>query len=151
MLATVCDTAVVTLGRAGCLAMRGGALVREPAVAGVVCVDSTGAGDLFAAGFMFGMFNSLSLTSCVGVGCLAGAAVIKARRAGGCCVWGAALRALVLPSWPLQGYGAEVTPDAWAWARSKLPALTLTRDEPASQPPRTDAADAPASQTDSSY
>ena len=82
MLATVCDTAVVTLGRAGCLAMRGGALVREPAVAGVVCVDSTGAGDLFAAGFMFGMFNSLSLTSCVGVGCLAGAAVIKARRAG---------------------------------------------------------------------
>lgn len=78
-LATLCDTAVVTMGSRGCLAMRGDLLVHEGAVSGVQCVDSTGAGDLFAAGFMFAMLNDLSLSACVRLGCLSGAAVIMVR------------------------------------------------------------------------
>jgi sugar/nucleoside kinase (ribokinase family) len=78
-LAETCGTAVVTLGSHGCVAMQGDQLVREGAVAGVECVDSTGAGDLFAAGFMFGIINDLTLQSCVRLGCLSGAAVVKVR------------------------------------------------------------------------
>jgi sugar/nucleoside kinase (ribokinase family) len=78
-LATMCDTAVVTVGARGCLAMRGDVLVHEPAVSDVRCVDSTGAGDLFAAGFMFAMLNDLALAACVRLGCLSGAAVIMVR------------------------------------------------------------------------
>ena len=59
--------------------MRGDVLVHEPAVSGVRCVDSTGAGDLFAAGFMFAMLNDLALSACVRLGCLSGAAVIQVR------------------------------------------------------------------------
>ena len=78
-LSTLCDTAVVTVGARGCLAMRDNVLVHEPAVGGVNCVDSTGAGDLFAAGFMFAMLNDLALSACVRLGCLSGAAVIMVR------------------------------------------------------------------------
>ncbi len=120
-----CGTAVVTLGSCGCLALQGDAFVREVAVAGVPCVDSTGAGDLFAAGFTFGLLQDLSLLSCVRLGCLSGAAVV-------------------------QNYGAEVSPAAWAWARSKLPQVQLARKATMPQPV-VDAADAPASQSDSSY
>ncbi len=84
-LATLCDTAVVTVGARGCLAMQGDTLVHEPAVADVRCVDSTGAGDLFAAGFMFAMLNDLALAACVRLGCLSGAAVIMVRRAIAAC------------------------------------------------------------------
>jgi sugar/nucleoside kinase (ribokinase family) len=76
-LARAAGTAVVTLGSRGCIAMQGDTLVREVAVADVACVDSTGAGDLFAAGFMFGVLNDLALHSCVQLGCLSGAAVCK--------------------------------------------------------------------------
>ena len=78
-LATLCETAVVTVGARGCLAKRGDTLVHEPAVADVRCLDSTGAGDLFAAGFMFAMLNDLALSACVRLGCLSGAAVIQVR------------------------------------------------------------------------
>ena len=111
--------------------MRGDTLVHEAAVSGVRCVDSTGAGDLFAAGFMFAMLNDLALSACVRLGCLSGAAVIQVRwliitsracvGADACCFHAA------------QGYGAEVTPEAWAWARSKLPNLALARNLPPAQ------------------
>ena len=78
-LSTLCETAVVTVGARGCLAMRGDTLVHEAAVSGVRCIDSTGAGDLFAAGFMFAMLNDLALSACVRLGCLSGAVVIQVR------------------------------------------------------------------------
>ena len=78
-LAQTCSTAVVTLGAQGCVARQGTAVVRVPAIDGVQCVDSTGAGDLFAAGFMFGVIENLTLASCMRLGCLSGAAVIKVR------------------------------------------------------------------------
>ena len=40
-------------------------------------VDTTGAGDLFASGFLYGMINRLSLRDCCKIGCCAGAAVVR--------------------------------------------------------------------------
>ena len=148
-LAAQCETAVITLGRNGCVAMRrGGDVVRGAAVADVECVDSTGAGDLFASGFLFALFHDLNLEACLRMGALSGAAVIK--------VWesvasaGSGPRVLTCQT-RAQGYGAEVSPEAWAWARAKVREVPLARNAPAFAPPITDAADAPASQSDSSY
>lgn len=52
--------AVVTLGREGALAARGEELVHSPAFA-VRAVDTTGAGDAFHAGFVFGLLRDLPL------------------------------------------------------------------------------------------
>ena len=94
-LGELAETLVVTLGSRGCVAMqRGAEAVREPAVAGVEAVDSTGCGDCFAAGFLAGMIHGLPLRECARLGCLAGAAVVSER-------------------------GAEVSAAGWAWARAK--------------------------------
>jgi sugar/nucleoside kinase (ribokinase family) len=45
---------VVTRGPAGSVVLSGGERVDVPAVAGVEVVDTTGAGDLYAAGFLYG-------------------------------------------------------------------------------------------------
>lgn len=40
-------------------------------------VDTTGAGDLFAAGFLFGLLNGMDLRRCGEIGCMAGGAVVQ--------------------------------------------------------------------------
>lgn len=55
--------------------------MRGRAIEGVQCVDSTGAGDLFAAGFLAGLIQGAALADCVLAGAVAGAAVVQARRA----------------------------------------------------------------------
>lgn len=50
---------VVTLGVAGAMMLEGDALIREPAFA-VDVVDTTGAGDVFRAGFICGLLRGLS-------------------------------------------------------------------------------------------
>ncbi len=48
-----CEWAVVTLGENGCIAKRRGEeAIREPASSGLTVEDTTGAGDLFDAGFL---------------------------------------------------------------------------------------------------
>ena len=56
-----------------------------------------GAGDQFAAGFLYGVMRGYSMRKCAQLGCLAGGAVV-------------------------QVVGAEMTPDSWRWvfARSAL-------------------------------
>ena len=56
-----------------------------------------GAGDQFAAGFLYGVMRGYSTRKCAQLGCLAGGAVV-------------------------QVVGAEMTPDSWRWvfARSAL-------------------------------
>lgn len=78
-LAAHADVAVVTLGEKGCLVMeRGGpGVLAEPACSGVVVADSTGAGDLFAAGFLLGLLRGSPLQRSAQLGCLAGAAVVQ--------------------------------------------------------------------------
>ena len=49
-----------------------------------------GAGDQFAAGFLYGIMRGYSMPKCARLGCLAGGAVV-------------------------QVVGAEMTPEAWRW------------------------------------
>lgn len=68
----------VTLGAAGCvIADRGGARTRVPAAAVARVVDSTGAGDSFAAGFLFGVVNQLGPDTSARLGALAAAEIVS--------------------------------------------------------------------------
>ena len=113
MLAEHCDIAVVTLGEKGCLVQykRGGDddrdddgaddgnannnVIAQPACSGVKVVDTTGAGDLFASGFMFSLLRGYSIRRAAEIGCLAGAAVV-------------------------QTLGAEMGPINWHWLHQRL-------------------------------
>ncbi|EFJ30447.1 hypothetical protein SELMODRAFT_169827 [Selaginella moellendorffii] len=76
-LSQYCNNAVVMLGSKGCIARSGDEVVRAKAVEGGSVVDTTGAGDLFASGFLYGMINGLSLDHCCKLGCCTGAAVVQ--------------------------------------------------------------------------
>ena len=69
---------VVTCGEEGALAVQGDAQARVPiARIGKGVVDTTGAGDLFAAGFLVGQTRGLSLEASLRIGSLAAAEVIS--------------------------------------------------------------------------
>lgn len=68
----------VTLGADGCLiADREGTRVRVPAAPVDAVVDSTGAGDSFAAGFLYGVVNQLGPETSARLGALAAAEVVS--------------------------------------------------------------------------
>lgn len=72
-----CKLAAVTMSEEGAIIIRGGERVRVPAYPIEELVDTTGAGDLFAAGFLFGYTQGRSLEDCGKLGCLAAAVVIQ--------------------------------------------------------------------------
>jgi ribokinase len=59
-LAARLGVAVVKLGAGGALWCDGARIVRRPAVAGVAVIDTTGAGDAFAAGYLAGCLDGVS-------------------------------------------------------------------------------------------
>ena len=67
----------VTRGAAGCVVVQGGETVAVDAAPIERLVDSTGAGDLFAAGFLAGLARRSDLRTCAGLGALAAAEVIQ--------------------------------------------------------------------------
>ena len=69
--------AVVTIGPKGSLALARGERIRIPPVPVERVVDSTGAGDLYAAGFLFGLSRSEPLEDCGRLGSLAASEVIS--------------------------------------------------------------------------
>ena len=71
------ETLVVTRGEKGALATRGSERVAVPAEPVVEVVDTTGAGDLFAAGFLFGDTGGKSLEQSLRLGAIAAAEVIQ--------------------------------------------------------------------------
>ncbi|XP_020524278.1 uncharacterized protein LOC18422536 isoform X3 [Amborella trichopoda] len=73
-----CKWAVVTLGSKGSIAKHGKEIVRVPAIGEARAIDATGAGDLFASGFLYGMIRGLSLEDCCKVGSCSGGSVIRA-------------------------------------------------------------------------
>lgn len=75
-LAEQVDIAVVKIGAKGSWAQRGDEKVFVPALK-VNCVDTTGAGDLYAAGFIYGLINNYPLTVCGQIGTLLAAHVIQ--------------------------------------------------------------------------
>jgi len=75
-LSQLCDTAVVKTGDKGSLVKHKG-ITYEVGIIPVQCLDSTGAGDLYAAGFLYGMANQLSPDACGKAGALLAGKVIE--------------------------------------------------------------------------
>ncbi|KAG0495595.1 hypothetical protein HPP92_000310 [Vanilla planifolia] len=96
-----CRWAVVTLGPKGCIAKHGNEIVRVPAIGELHAVDATGAGDLFASGFLYGLVKGLCLEDCCTIGSCSGGAVIRA----------------------LSG---EVKPDNWQWMYKQMKAKGIS-------------------------
>jgi len=72
-----CRTAVVTRSEKGAVVLTAGERVHVPAAPVDKIVDLTGAGDLFAAGFLFGRARGMDPEVCAKLGALAAAEVIS--------------------------------------------------------------------------
>ena len=70
-------TAVVKIGKDGCLVGTKDSIVQVPAVTGVKCVDTTGAGDSFAAGFIAGLIEGRDMIDCARLGYAAASCSIE--------------------------------------------------------------------------
>lgn len=62
-LSSLSDTAVIKIGSEGSMIKRGYEQIKIGTIP-VQCVDTTGAGDLYASGFLYGYANGLSLENC---------------------------------------------------------------------------------------
>jgi sugar/nucleoside kinase (ribokinase family) len=76
-LASEVKIAVITRGADGSVVMAGGQVVRVQAAPIDKVVDTTGAGDQYAAGFLFGLAQGRSFEDCAKLGSLAAAEVIS--------------------------------------------------------------------------
>jgi sugar/nucleoside kinase (ribokinase family) len=72
-----CELAVLTRSEAGSMIVGAGESVEVPADPVHKVVDATGAGDLYAAGFLFGLTKGMALEACGRLGSLAAAEVIS--------------------------------------------------------------------------
>ncbi len=75
--AAMAETVAVTRGARGSVAVQGSESAIVPAAEIPAVVDATGAGDLYAAGFLWGLGRGASLIRCAGLGNLAAAEVIS--------------------------------------------------------------------------
>ncbi|MDR1171106.1 MAG: adenosine kinase [Bacteroidales bacterium] len=75
-IAEDCWIAVVKTGKNGSLIQNGRQVYRVPA-SRVNCIDTTGAGDLYASGFLYGMLNDLDLPLCGEIGSILAGKVIE--------------------------------------------------------------------------
>lgn len=75
-ISTICDIAVVKIGKHGAWVKKGDYKDREPEFP-AKRVDTTAAGDNFAAGFIYGLVNNWSLDKCVKVGNIVAGNVIE--------------------------------------------------------------------------
>ena len=72
-----CHLAVITVGADGCVIVTGDDVHRAPAEPVEQVLDTTGAGDLFAAGFLYGYTRGEGLDRCAKLGAVAAAEVIS--------------------------------------------------------------------------
>jgi sugar/nucleoside kinase (ribokinase family) len=75
-IAAMCDLAVVKTGKSGSLIQRGS----EQAKVGIIeaaAIDTTGAGDNYAAGFLYGLTKDLSLIKCGQIAALISGKVVE--------------------------------------------------------------------------
>lgn len=71
-----CEFAAITRGADGCVIVTGDELIEVPARQVDRVIDTTGAGDLFAAGFLHGLTTGENLAACGRLGAIAAAEVI---------------------------------------------------------------------------
>jgi sugar/nucleoside kinase (ribokinase family) len=76
-LASEVKIAAITRGAAGSVILAGGKVIRVDAAPLEKVVDTTGAGDQYAAGFLFGLAQGRPLEACAKLGSLAAAEVIS--------------------------------------------------------------------------
>ena len=77
MLAEYCDLAVVKAGAKGAWLARGTEAIHCPAIANVKAIDTTGAGDYWAAGFLTGWLHGKPLETCAAWGARLGAEIVQ--------------------------------------------------------------------------
>jgi sugar/nucleoside kinase (ribokinase family) len=77
MIARDCKLAAVTLSEEGSIIARGSERVKVEATTITNVVDTTGAGDLYAAGFLHGYTTGRTLADCGRLGSLAAGIVIE--------------------------------------------------------------------------
>ncbi len=75
-LAKICKIAVVKIGKEGSLIKSGDSKFRVPAITAKV-VDTNGAGDIYAAGFLFGLSNGWPLDKCAKTGGILAGKIIE--------------------------------------------------------------------------
>lgn len=76
-ISEMCELAVVKIGMKGALIKQGGKVVHVGIMAAAKRVDTTGAGDFYAAGFLAGMCQGLSLRQCGTIGAITAGKVIE--------------------------------------------------------------------------
>jgi sugar/nucleoside kinase (ribokinase family) len=63
IISALCDIAVIKVGKEGSLIKRGEEVIRIGTIP-VQCIDTTGAGDLYASGFLYGYADGMFLEKC---------------------------------------------------------------------------------------
>jgi len=76
-IAKDCELAAITMGAQGAMAVMNGEIVTVPAYPVEAVVDATGAGDLFASGFLLALARERDLKTALSAGCLAASEVIS--------------------------------------------------------------------------
>ena len=76
LLSGLCPVAVVKVGPKGSLASKGGS-THQIGILEVNSIDTTGAGDLYAAGFLYGMAHGLPIERCGRIGAILAGNVIE--------------------------------------------------------------------------
>jgi sugar/nucleoside kinase (ribokinase family) len=75
-IARMCKIAVIKIGEKGSLIQQGNE-VHSIGIVPANCLDTTGAGDLYAAGFLYGLSHELSLDKCGYIGTILASNVIE--------------------------------------------------------------------------
>jgi sugar/nucleoside kinase (ribokinase family) len=76
-ISEICPLTIVKIGMRGALIKHEGEVVHVGIMAAAKRVDTTGAGDFYAAGFLTGMCRGLSLRQCGTIGAIAAGQVIE--------------------------------------------------------------------------
>lgn len=72
-----CEIAAITLGAKGSVIVTPDSIIEVPAASLDKVVDTTGAGDLYAAGFLYGYTHGMPLARCAELGSIAAAEIIS--------------------------------------------------------------------------